>query len=220
MIELVGNLTYVLIAASYWTRDIVWLRAITIPACLCGILFGLFLEGGPVWVIIGWNLVFLAINAYQLGEIYIRRRRLTANPDMNLLRELLAPLSDDETSQLVSCGKFFTTHESQVVLRENQYADGLYLILQGYASVWQDERLLVICPAGTFLGDISFATQRPCTATVRLNPTTRVIFWPIKELETILDSNAGLKANLSMRLARDISSKLIRNETAFACALN
>ena len=63
-----GHLSYALIAVSYWLTDMFWLRLVAIVGLSLEILYFLF-TGGDLRTGIGWDLVFIAINAYQLYRI-------------------------------------------------------------------------------------------------------------------------------------------------------
>ena len=77
-----GHLSYVLIAISYWLTDIFWLRTVAVVGLSLEILYFL-LSGGDLRTGIGWDLVFILINLYQLSRLVqdrlsLRLRKKTA----------------------------------------------------------------------------------------------------------------------------------------------
>ena len=63
-----GHLSYVLIAISYWLTDMFWLRLVAIVGLSFEILY-FWLAGGDLRAGIGWDVVFISINAYQLYRL-------------------------------------------------------------------------------------------------------------------------------------------------------
>jgi hypothetical protein len=66
--NLPGHLSYVLIAVSYWMTNIFWLRVAAVVGLALEILYFL-LSGGDLRAGIGWDLVFIGINLYQLYRL-------------------------------------------------------------------------------------------------------------------------------------------------------
>jgi len=59
---------------SYLVRDILHLRILTMVAACC--LVGYFQsQAEPLITVIGWNLFFVGLNAFQLGRIFGERHR-------------------------------------------------------------------------------------------------------------------------------------------------
>lgn len=70
---LFGHLAFVLIAFSFLVKDILWLRCISIIASIAGIVYNYVAPSTPLWLVINWNLVFIAINTVQIA-LLIRER--------------------------------------------------------------------------------------------------------------------------------------------------
>jgi hypothetical protein len=64
-----GHTSYILIAISYWLTNIFWLR-VTAVIGLSMEIFYFQLSGGDLSTGIAWDVVFIAINAYQLYWLY------------------------------------------------------------------------------------------------------------------------------------------------------
>ena len=82
-----ANLLYL---ASYSVRDILWLRALTIVAA--GLLIPYYyLQPAPLWIAIGWNLLFTAINLYWITRLLLQRRPVQLSSDEQQFRQLCFP---------------------------------------------------------------------------------------------------------------------------------
>ena len=85
-----GHLSYVLIAVSYWLTDMFWLRLVAVVGLTLEILY-FILSGGDLRTGIGWDLIFIAINAYQIYRLMQDRLSLRLpEPDRELLRSVLS----------------------------------------------------------------------------------------------------------------------------------
>jgi hypothetical protein len=101
-----GHISYVLIAISYWLTDIYWLRVMAIVGLSMEIVYFTF-SGGDLRTGIGWDLVFIAINAYQLYRLVQERWSLRLpEGDQDLLRSVLSGLEDVQIARLLSAGEF------------------------------------------------------------------------------------------------------------------
>jgi hypothetical protein len=99
-----GHLSYVLIAVSYWLTDMFWLRLVAIVGLSLEILYFL-LSGGDLRTGIGWDVVFIAINAYQLSRLVQDRLSLRLpEADRELLHSVLTGLDDARIARLSSPG--------------------------------------------------------------------------------------------------------------------
>ena len=210
--ELIGHLAYLLVAISYAARNIVWLRLLAIPACVFGIVFGLYLDENPIWVIVFWNSLFLGINIFQLWVHFKRESSLNDNANSNELLEFLYPMTRSQVSQLVSFGVTRQLEFEEEVLKESQFCDRLFLILNGNAGIYKGEEFIANCGAGSILGDISYLNRSSCSATVKLISGSKVVEWDVQNLRSKLEDYPELNASFTRRLAKDISSKLIRHE--------
>ena len=60
--------------ASYFMRDMLHLRVLTVAAALC--LVGYFyFRPEPMMTVVGWNLFFVALNVFQITRIVLSRTR-------------------------------------------------------------------------------------------------------------------------------------------------
>jgi hypothetical protein len=101
-----GHLSYLLIAISYWLSDMFWLRLVAIVGLLLEILY-FYVSGGDLRTGTGWDLIFIAINAYQLYRLLQDRLSLRLpEADRELLRSVLAGLDDAQIARLLVAGQF------------------------------------------------------------------------------------------------------------------
>src|SRR5262245_55008413 len=106
-----GHVSYVIIAISYWLTDIFWLRSMAIVGLSLEILYFLF-SGGDLRTGIGWDTIFIGINAYQLYRLWKEQLSLhLPEADRDLLHSVLPGLNDVQIARLLLAGEFSERHD-------------------------------------------------------------------------------------------------------------
>ena len=130
-----GHLSYVLIAISYWLTDMFWLRLVAVVGLSFEVLYFSF-SGGDLHTGIGWDLVFIGINAYQLYRLVQDRLSLRLpEADRELLRSVLIGLDDAQIARLLRAGEFCEIAQGATLAEEDQALERLYFICDGRVGV-------------------------------------------------------------------------------------
>ena len=126
-----GHLSYVLIAISYWLTDMFWLRAVAVVGLTLEILY-FWLSGGDLRTGIGWDLIFISINLYQIYRLVKDRLSLRVpEPDRELLRSVLTGLDDSQIARLLVAGEFCDITDGTRLAEENQALERIFFICSG-----------------------------------------------------------------------------------------
>jgi hypothetical protein len=67
--DLLGHTSYAIFALSFLLKNITWLRILMIVGLGFEIAY-FFATSGDMYTGIGWNLAFISINLYRLGDLY------------------------------------------------------------------------------------------------------------------------------------------------------
>ena len=160
-----GHLSYILIAVSYWLTDIFWLRVVAVVGLALEIVYFL-LSGGDLRTGIGWDLVFILINVYQLYRLVQERLSLRLpEKDRELLRSILVGLDDAKISRLLGAGALCDVAEGTTLAKENEELEKLYFLCDGRVRVTIGGHEVAHLKEGNFVGEVAFLTERPATAT-------------------------------------------------------
>jgi hypothetical protein len=81
LIDMVGHLSFLIIAFSLLMRDIILLRILSIGSGVIGIYYNFFVAREPLWVPIIWLTVFMGINVYMIVMFYLSNRRSGLSAD-------------------------------------------------------------------------------------------------------------------------------------------
>jgi len=203
-----GHLSYLLIAVSYWLTDMFWLRLVAIVGLTLEIIYFLF-SGGDLRTGIGWDVVFIAINAYQLSRLMQDRLSLRLPADeRELLRNVLTGLDDAQIARLLVAGRFSDIAKGTMLAEENQPLEKLFFICAGHVRVTIGGREVAHLEKGNFVGEVAFLTEKPATATVVADDSVRALVFERSELSRFFRNEAEVAGLIYQLLGRELANKI------------
>ena len=206
-----GHLTYALIALSFLVKDILWLRVFSVVASASSMVFSYFAPATPMWLVIGWNGVFIAINAVRITILIRERMRISFSEDEQELYEtIFSNMGAVEYMKLIRIAEWKNEGKGEILATEGMHLDSLILIYSGSAEVKSGEKHLALLGDGAFIGEMSFTTDQPASATVATCEPTRLIVWPKEELRRLLQRNPSMRSDLQAVLGTEMAKKLQR----------
>jgi hypothetical protein len=201
----VANVLYLV---SYLVKDILWLRVLTVVAGMT--LMPYFaLRADPLWAAVAWNVLFIAINAYQIYLLALERRPVRLEEDEQRLYQLaFRSLTPREFQKLLGLGRWERAREGERIVRKGEDLDRMMVIFSGNVDVTSGERRIVELGQGQFVGEMSFLTGERPTVDVVAKGEVRLVTWPRGRLQAFLEQHGGLRAALQMILGADLVGKL------------
>jgi CRP-like cAMP-binding protein len=213
-----GHLSYVLIAVSYWLTDMFWLRLVAVVGLTLEILY-FILSGGDLRTGIGWDLIFIAINAYQIYRLMQDRLSLRLpEPDRELLRSVLSGLDDAQIARLLFAGEFSAIAKGTTLTTENQPLERLFFICAGDVRVSIAGREVSHLQKGNFVGEVAFLTEKPATATVIAEDEVRAIVFERDKLSKFFRNEAEVAGIIYQLLGRELANKIKVSNTLISTA--
>jgi len=194
---------------AYLVRDILWLRTLTIFACIAGIVFNYFVAAHPLWPVINWNLVFIAINVVQI-VIIIRERRgvVFTEEEKELYQTLFSNFAPFEFMKLLRIASWNDAKKGQLLAVEKQKLDNVILIFNGLVNVEAGGEQVAQLKDGSLVGEMSYSTDGVATATVRVIRPTRYLSWNKSDLRHLLRRNPNMKYAMEKVFTNDLVKKL------------
>jgi len=194
---------------AYLVRDILWLRTLTIFACIAGIVFNYFIAAHPLWPVINWNLVFIAINVVQIVIIIRERGGVSfTEEEKELYQTLFKNFAPFEFMKLLRLGKWQDAKVGQLLAVQNQKLDNILLIYNGMVNVESGGEQIAQLQDGSLVGEMSYANDGLASATVRVVRPTRYMSWPKAELRHLLRRNPNMKYAMEKVFTDDLVKKL------------
>ena len=208
-ITMVGHLSFAAAALSFLMRDIILLRVIAILSSLLGILYNFFVAAEPLWLVIFWLSVFIVINLYQTITILFESRLVEfSESELDIRNKFLKQLSLSHFKKLINLGRYQTFPEAAQIIRMNQDAPELKLIISGAVKIKQNDKILATLQAGSFIGEVSFTSGSKASANVSASEETKVISWDQMGLRKLLLANPCLHLIFSEIINKDLAQKL------------
>jgi CRP-like cAMP-binding protein len=206
--NLPGHLSYILIAVSYWMTNIFWLRVVAVIGLSLEIVYFL-LSGGDLRAGIGWDVVFIAINLYQIHRLVKDRLSLRLpEDDRELLRGVLVGLDDAQIARLLAASTFTDIPAGTVLVQENQELEQLFFICSGRVKVSIGGREVSHLEAGNFVGEVAFLTERPASATVTSESVVRALAFDRGKLNQVFRRDTDVAGLIYQLLGRELAHKI------------
>ena len=207
--EVLGHLSYTLTGLSFFMRDILLLRVLSIGACAVGIVYGYLIPSGPLWLVIFWLILFLAINVGRLIHLILERRGVSfSEEERELYRTVFHRFAPVDFLKLIRLGAWRSAGPGEHLTRQGEALEDLKLIYNGEVAIERDGAEVARSRDGTLVGEMSYVQGGNATATVRVLKPTRYLSWPRKELRRLLKRNPAMDLAMQTVFSMDLTRKL------------
>ena len=212
-INAVGHLNYILVILSVSMTNMRWLRIFAMASGIVGVIYYGFLVSDGISAM--WEFVFTMVNAIQLAIVLMAGRRKSRDEDEALFVETVMPTLDGNLrARMLKLARWETREPGQVLIEEGQTSPQLVFIARGAASVEKAGAIVGVCGPGDFLGEMSFLTGRPASATVRVANEIRCCVYDPAILKAVTKKNPGIRQALELSFNRNLVGKLERMNDA------
>ena len=203
-----GHFSYLLIAISYWLTDIFWLRLVAVVGLSFEILY-FWHSGGDLRTGIGWDVIFIIINAYQLYRLLRDRLSLRLpEADRDLLRSVLTGLDDSQIARLLAAGAFCDLADGTTLAIEDEPLEKIHFICAGRVGVTIAGREVSHLERGNFVGEVAFLTEKPATATVIAEGDVRALVFERDKLSQFFKNETEVAGLIYQLLGRELAQKI------------
>jgi hypothetical protein len=197
----------VLYLASYSVRDILWLRVLTVVAAILLIPY-YEMQQVPLTAAIGWNVVFIAINAYWIVRLLIERRPVHFTPDEARLKILSFPsLTPQEARKLFAMGRWDDVSPGLSIVRHDNEQRRFSVILRGRADVLHKGAKISELGAGQFVGSIDPRADELAVDVV-VRATVRGMCWPRETLQRFMAARPDVALALDRSVGLEVQELL------------
>lgn len=212
-LQLVANTSYAILLVSYLMRDILWLRVLTVISLGFEIPYFYF-QANPLWDGIGWDVAFIAINAYWIARLVFERRPVRFTDEQKRLWETaLHRLHPRHARTLFQRATQRSIAPDDVISPQGGTLDELVLISEGKVGLQMDGKELEELGPGHFVGSASFLEREvdfPMVVAVVAVEPTRVMTWKKHELRKLIDDDNELSTAIEATLGLEMANLLIK----------
>ncbi len=206
-----GHLAFGLIAFSFLVKDILWLRVVSILASLFSVFYNYTIPVDPMWLAINWNIVFIAVNLYHVAVIIYEKRPIKMAPkDKELYETLFNEMTPVEFLKITKIASWQTFLSGEKIIRYGSPVTDLILIYNGTVDVDVSNKIVAELKDGQFIGEMSFLTGKPATATCIVKHDTECLVWKQPEFKELLKRNPSLYFTIQSLLSAQVSNNLVK----------
>ena len=205
-----GHLAFGLIAFSFLVKDILWLRIVSIVASLFSVFYNWVIPVEPMWIPIGWNFVFVALNLYHIAIIVYEKRPVQMSPKHKELYEtMFKNMTPVEFLKITKIADWIHFKSKESITQKGHTVPTLNLIYNGTVDVIVDDKKVAELKDGQFVGEMSFLTEKPATATCVVKYDTECLVWKQEQFKDLLKRNPSLYFTIQSLLSAQVSSALV-----------
>ncbi|MEL0030327.1 MAG: cyclic nucleotide-binding domain-containing protein [Betaproteobacteria bacterium] len=210
IVALVGHAAFFLTAVSFMVKDLLMLRLLAIVSSIAAIFYNYFHPmGSPDWIPLSWVILFAAINAWRIFQIYTESMNINLS---DIEREIHASsfnhFSPIQFHKLVKSGQWQQLQNGDVLTVEGETPERLFFIQNGIVDVQRDNKPLTSVSDGAFIGEMSFSSGDTANATTTCATDTCVLSWERTSFQKLLGRNPTLNVLLQQAITADLSKKL------------
>jgi hypothetical protein len=207
-----GHLAFGLIAFSFLVKDILWLRVMSIFASIFSVFYNWVIPPDPMWIPIGWNFVFVLVNVYHIAVILYEKRPINMDDkNQELYDTLFKEMSPVEYLKISKAAKWITFKSGEVITTQKSPVKDLVLIYNGTIDVAVDGNKVADLRDGQFVGEMSFLTEKPATASCIVKYDSECLVWKQNEFKELLKRNPSLYFSIQSLLSAQVSSNLVKS---------
>ena len=205
-----GHLAFGLIAFSFLVKDILYLRILSILASLFSVLYNFYIPLEPMWLPIGWNIIFVLVNLYHIAVIIYEKRPVKmSSKEKELYETMFRGLSPVEFLKITKVAQWKQFKSPLPIIQQGKPVNDLILIYNGMVDILVNDKKVAELKDGQFVGEMSFLTEKPATATCKVTHTTECLVWPQKDFKDLLKRNPSLYFTIQSLLSEQVSNNLV-----------
>jgi hypothetical protein len=209
---LFGHFTYFLLIVSMLMRRMVWLRALAVASGITKIIYRAFFVLDPVSVL--WETVFVLVNIGQLIVIWYYEKHHRFADEERHFAENVPGVERSAIKRLLELSELERYAPGTALTEEGKPVGKLLYLADGVVKVEHAGRIVAVCGPGDYIGELSFLSGNPATATATVVKPARVLAFDQKRLTQATGADAQLRRTLEHALNRNLAGKLTRSNLA------
>ncbi len=140
---------------------------------------------------------------------YVQSRLSFSDNELLFIGDVLAGLPRQRARALLDTGLWMTAEPGTVLTRQGQPVDDLCYLASGKAEVIVDGKTIATTTTGAVIGEVTYRTGAPATATVQVCEPMQLLRFNADKLRAFVHKNEDIGAILEQNLANHLRSKLV-----------
>ena len=155
------------------------------------------------------EVAWVVISIVGLVRLYIIHKYFHFTDEEQAAAQRLVPgLAKDRARKLLSRGTWSDAAPGEVLTREGGPVTHLVYLAEGMCRIEIDGATVAILGPGVLIGEMTYHTGQPATATVVVDAPARILAFERNGLEGFLQRNDDIRVTLEQSVAGDLRRKL------------
>ncbi len=156
------------------------------------------------------EIAWTVISVIGMTRLYLVSRYIRLDPEEQMVATTLIPgLTKDRALSLLTLGRFSDVAAGTELAREEAPLADLSLVIDGLCRIDRGGLTVATIRNGALVGELTYATGRPATASVVAEVPTRVFQIDCVALRAFLPRNPDIAREMEMSISGDLRDKLI-----------
>jgi CRP-like cAMP-binding protein len=215
---LFGHFSYFLLIVSMMMRRMMWLRSIAIASGVTKIIYRAHFVIDPVSVF--WEAVFVAANAFQLIVLwYFDNHYRFSGEKLHFAERIPTGINRRAVRRVLKLSRIAEYDEGAKLTQEGAPVTDLIYIAEGIVTIERGGQIVAACGPGDHIGELSFLTGNPSTATTIVSKPVRAIVFDQGRLRAAIADDLDARRVVEAVLNHNLAGKLVRsNDTRMTLA--
>jgi Cyclic nucleotide-binding domain len=202
-------LPYIALVVALVFTQVLWLRVGLMVGFAAQLLYWLYVPSDVQYVHIAGVTAMLLVNLFHTVRL-ARARGLSdwSDEERYLQTTAFRSLPNESFKKLMEIAVWQTTTKGDILISEHQDVECLMLIYDGTATVHLEHKPITYLRENSFIGEMSFLTGNPASASVKAATNMRIITWNKAQLYDLMAKEADLKNGLQTLFSYDLADKL------------
>ncbi|MFT7675776.1 MAG: hypothetical protein ACI845_004203 [Gammaproteobacteria bacterium] len=165
-------------------------------------------------ILAGWITLILFINSIQITILLFDQIAITLpEQSRDIYQRYFSIMTTREFGKIIKTNAFNTVYGT-ILTREAEIPDKLYIILKGEVEIVKAEQNIATLLPGNFIGEMSFFSNGPASASSRAIKEGQCAFWTRDDLDKLKQHDLTIYNKFLSIIGCDLVNKLNRgNQT-------
>ena len=193
---------------SFSVRSMIWLRSLNLVAGSFFIAWAI-LRPEPIWASAAWNVLFGAVNIWNIWlSILERRPPKLSEEEQRLHHDVFSALSPREFRKLLDVGQWENGLPPSFLVASGTISERVWMVAAGSIEVRRNEQCIRTIERGDFVGETTFLSKQPMSADIVITVPVRFLSWSSAALEDFMTDQPEIGAAMQKAFGACLVRKL------------
>lgn len=207
----IAQVAYGVALLSIGFREIRRLRQVACASGVVFIFYGFMAAKEPLWLLIFWNTLFIAVHSFHLFFRSGVGGTVTLNPTATFLsKTALLNFPPNEVKSFFDIANEGDLPANHSMIQAGTELEYLFCILQGAVVVQKNGKKITELKAGSFVGEMSLLTRSATRADVLTLMPSKFLVWKHADINAWIEENPVRLSYLQSALGAQVVEELLR----------